>query len=439
MGLFNFGKKKVEKTEALKPAEKFEVKKIKEKSYMLAIPKHPEELKDPQLIIERIKDATDFTLLQIGQNEEGTPWHEIEYQGLNYEFVIYPEPYKIPEMFRVQHFFEDVDVEEIDKQSTGLIVAMDFSEKPLESYHLQLKIIHTIFPETLAVLDYSSEKIISGAWLAYAVKSQTPPAPRYLFTSQAVYTGKEVWLHTHGLNRCGIMELEILNSTKDTSQNHYHVMEAIASRLIDEPDALDDDGVMYVAKLCNNQPIMATWVPWQQVMGMIKKGTLGGPQDRSDENGHNGYTGSIYVYQSPDDMDNKKYSHLSVYDKLLEKNPMFMLTNAETARLRSLAIERVEYMKKAFLNGAKVVLIKVGLRVDEEYKTETNEREHIWFELQSVNQETFTAKLTQEPYMVSGMHEGDVGTYPYEDITDWLVFTEERRISPDDVYLLEKM
>ena len=40
--------------------------------------------------------------------------------------------------------------------------------------------------------------------------------------------------------------------------------------------------------------------------------------------------------------------------------------------------------------------------------------------------------------MVSGMHAGDVGTYPYEDITDWLVFTEERRISPDDVYLLEK-
>ncbi len=436
MGLFNFGKKKAE---AVKSVEKFEVKKIKEKSYMLAIPKHPEELKDVHLIMDRIKNATDFQLRQMGQNEDGTPWHEIEYQGTTYQFLIYPESYQIPEMFRVQHFFGDVDVEEIDKQSTGLIVAMDFSEKLLESYHLQLKIISTIFPETLAVLDYSSEKILSGAWLACAAKSQTPPAPRYLFTTQAVYTGKEVWLHTHGLNRCGIMELEVLNSTKDTSQSHYQVMEAMASRLIDEPDALDDGGVMYVAKLCNNQPIMATWVPWQQVMGMIKKGTLGGSGDRSDEHGHNGYTGSIYIYQTPDDMENKKYSHLSVYDKLLDKNPMYMLTNEETARLRALAIERVEYMKKAFLNGAKAVLIKVGLRVDEEYKSETNEREHIWFELQSVEDDTFTARLTQEPYMVSGMHEGDIGTYPYEDITDWLVFTEERRISPDDVYLMEKM
>ncbi len=438
MGLFHFGRKKEEKNVGSQPVESFEVVKRKERSCMLAVSKNPEEWKDVHLLQRRIKEATDFTLLEAGQQEDGTPWQEVEYLGERYRFYISPQQYKVPQLFRVQHFFADVDVKEIEKQNVGLLISMDFSEKPLESYHLQLKIIHTIFPETLAVLDYSSEKILSGAWLYYAAKSQTPPAPRYLFTAQAVYTGKDVWLHTHGLNRCGIMELEVLGSTKDTSQNHYHVLEAMASRLIDEPEALDEERVMYVARLCNNQPLMATWLPWQQVMGMIKKGTLGGPSDRSEENGHNGYTGSIYVYQTPDDMENKKYSHLSVYDKLLENNPMFMLTNEETDRLRALAIERVEYMKKAFLNGAKTVLVKVGLRVDEEHRTETNEREHIWFELMSVEADTFTAKLTQEPYMVSGMHTGDVGTYPYEDITDWMIFTEKNRISPDDIYLLEK-
>ena len=249
MGLFNFGKKKKEEA---KPVEKFEVKKIKERSFMLAIPKYPEELQNVQLVMERIKNATDFKLLQMGQNEEGTPWHEIEYKGEKYEFLIYPEPYRIPEMFRVQHFFANVDVEEIDKQSTGLIVAMDFSEKPLESYHLQLKIINTIFPETLAVLDYGSEQLLSGKWLAFAAKSKTPPASRYLFTAQAVYTGKDVWLHTLGLNRCGSMELEVLGYTKEASQSHYRVLEAMASRLVDEPDALDNEGAMYVARLCNN-------------------------------------------------------------------------------------------------------------------------------------------------------------------------------------------
>lgn len=435
MGIFNFGKKK---KEAIKPMEKFEAKKIKERSFMLAIPKHPEELKDIQLLHNRIINTKDFKLLQERQAENEAPGFEIEYKGSVYRFVMYPEPFQIPEMFRIQHFFADVDVEEIEKQKMGLIVAMDYSDKPLESYHLQLKIINTLFPETLAVLDYSAEKVLSGTWLAYAAKSQTPPAPRYLFTAQAVYTGKDVWLHTHGLNRCGIMELEVLGSTKDTYQNHYHVLEAIASRLIDEPDALDDEAVMYVARLCNNQPLMATWIPWQQAMGMVKKGITGGTQDRGGDNGHDGYTGAIYVYPSPDDMDNKRYAHLSVYDDLLDKNPMFMFTNEETERLRTLAIERVEYMKNAFLNGAKAVLIKVGLKIDEEHRTESNEREHIWFELKSVAEDTFTAQLTQEPYMVSGMHEGDMGTYPYADITDWLIFTEKNRISPDDIYLLDK-
>ena len=214
-----------------------EQKFTKEKSYMLAIPKQETELKDIDLIMSRLNEATDFTVVKMGLNEEGVPLNEIEYKGETYQFELYPENYYIPEMFRVQHFFEDVDIEEIDKQSVGLIVALEFSDKPLDSYHLQLKIVHAIFPETLAIIDYSSEKILSGAWAAYAAQSKTPPAPRYLFTTQAVYAGDDdVWLHTHGLNRCGLMELEVMNSTKETSQNHYYVIEAVASRLIDEPD-----------------------------------------------------------------------------------------------------------------------------------------------------------------------------------------------------------
>lgn len=412
------------------------MKATKEKSYMLVIPKKEEELKDVELVISRLKKAKDFTILNMGLTEDGFPLNEIEYKGETYEFQIYPEEYCIPEMFRMQHFFKDVDIEEIDKQSVGLIVEMEFSDKILDSYHLQLKIINTIFPNTLAVLDYSSEKILSGLWVALAAKSNIPPAPRYLFTTQAVYSGDDdVWLHTHGLNRCGIMELEVINSTKEASQNHYYVIESVASRLIDEPDSFEDGGAIYAARLCNNQPLVVTWVPWEEAMDTVREGSLGGWADRDDECGHNGYTGSIFVYETPEDMENGTYSHLSVYDELLKNNPMFMLTNEETAREKALAIERVRYMKTAFLNGAKVVLVKVGLIIDDEYKTETNQREHIWFELKSVDSDTFTAELTQEPYMVSGIHAGAIGTYSYNDITDWIVYTEEERITPDDVYL----
>lgn len=46
-------------------------------------------------------------------------------------------------------------------------------------------------------------------------------------------------------------------------------------------------------------------------------------------------------------------------------------------------------------------------------------------------------RLTQEPYYVKSMHKGSEGTYPFDRITDWLIYTKERRITADDVYLLD--
>ncbi len=410
----------------------------KEKSYMLALPKNEDELKDIDLIMERIKNSKYFTVKNTGFTEDKFPLNEIEYNGDTYQFAIYPESYELPQMFRVQHIFKDVDIELIEKRNVGLIIEMEFSDKILESYHLQLKIISTIFPETLAVLDVSSEKILSGVWVNLAAKCNTPPAPRYVFTAQAVYASDEdVWLHTHGLNRCGLMELEVLDSTKETYSDHYNVIEAVASRLIENPDSFDDGNVMFVAKFCNNQPLVVTWVPWQKIIEIIEDGKLGGAEDRTEETGHNGYTGSLVVFESPEDINNGNYSHLSVFNELLANNPMFMISSEETARMKALALDRVDYMKRAFKENAKAILIKVGLEIDEEYRTDSNEKEHIWFELKDISENSFTAELTQEPYMVSTMHEGDIGTYPYEAITDWLIFTEERRISSDEVYIMD--
>ena len=119
---------------------------------------------------------------------------------------------------------------------------MMFGEDALDSYHLQLKLIHAVLPDAVAVLDDSSEKILSGHWVALAAVSSVPPAPRYIYTAQAVSGEEEiVWLHTHGLNRCGISELEVLNSTKDTYNSHYNVLETMANRLLELEEPLEPE------------------------------------------------------------------------------------------------------------------------------------------------------------------------------------------------------
>ena len=194
-------------------------------SQMLAIPASPDSLHDPEELLRRVRNTGAFQL-QSGRLEEEVLHLEISSNGELYHAEIFPTEFQIPELYRCQHLFPDVDVEAIERAQIGLAVEMEFGPDALASYHLQLKLICALVPDLLAVLDDSSEKILSGRWVTLACQSRVTPAPQYLYTAQAVSGGDDcVWLHTHGLNRCGCPELEVLNSTKETYQSHYNVPE----------------------------------------------------------------------------------------------------------------------------------------------------------------------------------------------------------------------
>lgn len=408
---------------------------IKEKSYMLAIPKNQEDILNIENIMERLNTTKDFNLLDT-QMADGVLGIKVEYKNEEYNINIYPENYEVPDLFKTQHLFSDIDIELIQKSNLGICVEMMFSDKYLDSYHLQLKVINSLLLEIIGVFDYSSEKILSGKWVNLTAKSNVPPAPRYIYTTQAVIDDDNiVWLHTHGLNRCGITELEILNSNKEMYNTHYSIIETLANRLIEMEDILEEKEPFYLARLSEEVYLVVTLISWQEAVNNYDYDFLGGQTDR--EEGHNENTSVVYVYRSQDDCDNENYEHLSIYDELLEGNPIYMLTTSETNRMKALATERVNYLKTAFKNSENQILIKIGLTIDKEYQTDTNTKEHIWFELKGFDDDKITAELTQEPYYVSNIHTGDIREYSIDNMTDWLIYTPKKRITPDEVYLFE--
>ena len=408
---------------------------IKPNSYMVAVPANPEELTNPDLLLNRLHSTGAFQLLSARFQDE-TLLLELNDNGETYSIRIYPMDFSIPELYRCQHFFPDVDIEALQRAEVGLSVEMTFGSNPQASYHLQLKLIHTLFPELLAVLDDSSEKILSGRWVTLAAQSAVRPAPRYLYTAQAV-AGEEncVWLHTHGLNRCGHPELEVLGSTKEACQNHYAVLETLANRLLEHEQTPELGKPFFLAYVTQNVPLVVTLIDWDEAVDCYPSDMLGGREDR--EKGHNQDTCAVFAYPSPESAKERRYSSLAIYDEMLKENPIFMISTPETNRMRALAAERLEYLFEAFQNPQNHLLVKLGLKMDKEYCTEDNCLEHIWFEVTDIQNGRFTAKLTQEPYYVSGVHEGYVGNYGPEDLTDWLIFTPERRLTPDDVYLMK--
>ena len=157
----------------------------KTRSQMLAVPAQFSDIEEPQALLDRLREAEDFEV-KFEEMEKETIRLVIVLKEETFLVEMYPMDFTLPELYRCQHLFPDVDVEAIQRAQYGLAIEMDFGIDALASYHLQLKLIHTMLPDVLAVIDDSSEKILSGRWVALAAQSKVPPAPRYLYPAQAV-------------------------------------------------------------------------------------------------------------------------------------------------------------------------------------------------------------------------------------------------------------
>lgn len=409
---------------------------MKDKSYMLAIPLKEEDITDLYGILKRLKRADGLQVVNADLEDEILKV-EILADDETYLADVYPTGFQLPELYRIQHFFPDIDMDILKEKQSGLAVDMFFGEEPLKSYHLQLKLIDAMLPNIIAIIDDSSEKILSGRWVALAAASDIPPAPRYVYTVQAVAGEEEyVWLHSHGLNRCGITELEILKSSKAAYQNHYSVIETMANRMLESGEALKSREPFYIARLSEELDLITTLLPWQEAVEYYADGLLGTRADR--EKSHNGNTSAIFIYLSFEDYENGRIAPLTIFDGWFEKNPIYLISTNETERMKALAAERLPFLLQDANSGNNKILLKLGLVMDEEFQTESNIYEHIWFELLSLSgDDGFVAKLTQEPYYIQGLHEGHTGLYALDEITDWMIFTPSRRLTPDDVYLLD--
>lgn len=406
-------------------------------SYMLAIPEEEWELQDSECLIERLNEISGLHLFKTEMEEESAVINmEMLYDDMLYTARIYPTEFDLPEYYRAQHLFPDVDVEALQMRRTGLIFEMAFAKDALVSYHLQLKILDAMFTGLLAVFDISAEKILSGRWVKLAAESDVPPAPKYLYTIQAVSDDdEEVWLHSHGLNRCGVTELEILGSDKENCESHYNILSTMAVRLLEAEKPLKPREPVFLAQLTEEVCLVATMIPWREAVAFYDEDVLGSAGDRDEE--HNADTSCIFVYADSEDYEKGCISLVSIYDELLADNPVYMISNKETDRMKALALERLPFLRRVLGAENTLILVKIGLPVDNPEEA-VAEKEHIWFELKDMDERMLRAELIQEPYYISGLHEGDIKEYTVDMITDWIIFMmPEQRITPDDVYLLE--
>lgn len=402
--------------------------------------------KDFKLIsFSEMRDIPDFAYLALDA--------KIAYQGHDYDvelLVIRTENLNLKDFGFANQISEDELNIALD-QEYYLEVSMFFGDSPLSSFHLQLKILLAIVPDASLIIDFVSVRLLSAKWGRMAAKSSTPPSPDYLYALHAVYDGDDdenrlYWFHTHGLLRCGSVELELMN-IKNGARQMNDLITMVVKKFINDPVAENEKFVIGYDGLGIN----LSWLRWEEALKDFPSKILGGKEDRKGEgNIHAEPSGVLFAVE-----DNNLISP-EIYVTTLADNPIYYISNEETERMSALAKERFVYFKETFRKKGKTAkkgffqklfgkkqqdeeswtfLAKFGLQVD--HLDSETEKEHLWFEVISITRDdAIEGKLLNQPYWISGLNKDEIKVYPISLLTDWLIYAPESTYSTDTIYQL---
>jgi hypothetical protein len=235
-------------------------------------------------------------------------------------------------------------------------------------------------------------------------------------------------LHTHGLGRCGVAELEMLDVPPEGSGLCAKLLNAVAAQFVEH--GMPPPGEPFDAGM----NLTLVWFPWEQALKHVRPGCLGAEADRDE--GHRGASAVLLVprrgwlwtsYEGP-----------ASYLPLLQGNPILYVSAMETERQSMLAKEHLPDFVELFgRHGASPdwhFIVKLGYRVDG--AADGLAREHLWFEVHALEGASCSATLMNEPLQVRALKAGHRGSHDLGLLSDWQIFCPHGRFGPDTLSLL---
>ncbi|MDY7109178.1 MAG: DUF4026 domain-containing protein [Planctomycetota bacterium] len=317
-------------------------------------------------------------------------------------------------------------------------------DDPLTDYLNLMTLIAGAFADVPAVLDVNTTRWHTRRELdeVFASDDVEPPA-EVLWIVQSVQRAAGgaaeddmVWLHTHGLWRCGVPELEMLGVPLAYADPAAELMNDIAALLLErrppEPGAPMEIGTNLRVAL----------QPWQTIVPRLEDDMPGGMSERT-ENGDNAHLGARAVICAVPERAHVGDSCLwprRVTEMLMRDEAGVYMTRRATERQAKLARATWGQLATAFAtvnhlprgeDGSPPIVfgIKAGFQEDDD---ETS-REHLWFEIRSFDADRAEGELVNQPLAVRRLSKGDRVWIEREHISDWMVMTAEWSFGPNDL------
>lgn len=302
---------------------------------------------------------------------------------------------------------------------------------PTADYQLQLQLCEALSRDWAPVVyDANAFRFLTTQEVRHLAGTVTPPRRRCLFSVHKVrstpagISEAAWWIHTHGLERAGIPDLELFDVPGNHVAASIELIEAVADLWLEfcTPEPL--------VRFAVGDGLELSWRPWQAVAAELPPRAVGGWSSRKPELGHVGYRA---VLVEPDGVQRIGPARppIAVLDSLLRSESTLYKTVSETSRLSRLARERWASFGLLFAGKHPPdwrFHVKLSLAID----GSPRHGEHLWFDAIELRPGRVRARLVSVPRFVHRLQCGDENWYELDRLSDWRILTPQGDFDPEN-------
>lgn len=311
---------------------------------------------------------------------------------------------------------------------------------PIDSFRQQIQFCAPFcLSRKMPLFDFNSTHLFSYEEVYELAFGKVPPRATNLYVIHDLYPSEGPnhdghWLHTHGLNRAGLVDLELLNvPARYTS--------AAAELLIAAVDLLLGGNPPLLNKTIQvGHGLKVSLLEWEKYVSQLPVETVGGIQNRLKESGsedpfHAGYRTAI-VSQKPKGFFKKKWNlPVGVLSDIAKNgDDIIWKSTAEIERLKMLANDRWEVFCRLYQQKKDdwKFSLKLGCPID----SSGTRNEYLWFEVYELEKDRVRAVLKNQSFGSRKFNTGVERWYPLNIIADWKIHTPTGNYSPEDAHIL---
>ncbi len=376
---------------------------------------------------EEIRLAIESTFGAVKELQEldptdDSPWGRvIEIRGIDEPVMIWAEERgELPDELVKSWIDDEEERREAAKSSWLIGVRSQLDPKrPAHTLHDLMRVLAAAsVPGLPAVYDDGALCVLSGRSVRELASSVVPPRNSALYAIHNVPGRGGSWLHTHGLARAGIPEIELLAVPGDDHREACELIDAVVDALLGNVEP-DSDGVMELG-----ESIRIRIMDAEEALTRFPADIAGGRDGRGD------HDLKAWILLAEDGSGSPR----DAIARMAEDVVLFK-TREESDRQRSLSQHRFSVFGQLFA-------LRRGcgwqfhIKLAYERASESTGSEYMWFEALALRPGEVLAKLLSVPRDVPALSQGSESWHSLERMADWVIVTPDGSFDPENAGVL---